>query len=268
MEIESARPVLLRLRVIALLTPLLVAACDQSTAEIVQEIDAAREGCTEEMLEASAEECVQMFEKYVDMGSDAIGTYIGAMKALDEALQRRPGLQFDTTGLGNAITPGFGTAPDSSLDSDRPVYQPYGDGDATRRRLGPSWRDETGRGETRPNGRGPQSAPMPDPGNRWADPTYDEPIGGSARPPIDSDDRTPQRRPTGTVAPTRRPQPPARGAILPPEERLHRPWIGDDEPPGQYTPEGAARSGDAPRPIPGPDVESSREPYRDPPHPF
>src|SRR5690349_4554480 len=72
----------------------LLSACDRGPAELAREIDAARGGCTEEMLKAGDEECVRMFERYADMAAGAMETYIGGMKAFDEAIQRRGGLQF------------------------------------------------------------------------------------------------------------------------------------------------------------------------------
>src|SRR5690606_11921289 len=75
-------PILRRLPLLALL---LLAGCEGGTAELIQEINEAREGCTEEKLKAGAEECVRMMERYAEMGAGAMETYIGAVKSLDEA---------------------------------------------------------------------------------------------------------------------------------------------------------------------------------------
>jgi hypothetical protein len=84
---------------------LLGAACESGVAETARRLDEARAGCTEEKLRAGDEECVRMMERYMEMGSEAVETYLGALRTFDRALQRQPGLAWDTAGLGRAITP-------------------------------------------------------------------------------------------------------------------------------------------------------------------
>lgn len=96
----------LRQAAMVLLT-LALPACEKGAAEIVQEIDAARGGCTEELLRARDEECIRMMERYIEMGSEAMESYIGAVRSLDAALQRGDPIAFDTTGLGHAVSPGL-----------------------------------------------------------------------------------------------------------------------------------------------------------------
>lgn len=52
-----------------------------------------------------------MMERYAAMGTELVHTYIGGLKALDRALDRAPPPQFDTTGLGYALSPEFRTGP-------------------------------------------------------------------------------------------------------------------------------------------------------------
>lgn len=80
-----------------LLLALLVAGCDRDPAELAREVNEARAGCTEEKLRAADEECIRMMERYAGMGTEAMEGYIGAVKSLDQALQRMPVAQFDTT---------------------------------------------------------------------------------------------------------------------------------------------------------------------------
>jgi hypothetical protein len=180
---------------------LLVTGCGGDAVDIAREIDAAREGCTEERLREGAEECVQMFERYAEMGTRALETYIGGMQALDEAMQRRGyGLEgLDTTGLGRAITPGVlpsGSGPRAEPgDPASPPLAPGPEPEAPRRSLDPGgW--PSGWGES---DRGSSAYVYPAP-------AQDE-----------------VARPSGGVE-ARQPAP-QRGVLLPPEERLRRPWL-------------------------------------------
>src|SRR5690606_29323290 len=89
------------------LLPLLLSGCEAEAVELVQEIRSARGECTPELLKRSDEACVEMMERYAGMGTELIHTYIGGVKALDRALDRMPPPEFDTTGLGYAISPGL-----------------------------------------------------------------------------------------------------------------------------------------------------------------
>lgn len=239
------------------LLPLLLAACDQDAAEIVGDINAAREGCTQEALKAGDEECVRMFESYAEMGTEAIETYIGAIQALDQALERMPPAQFDTAGLGHAVTPsvlsrepdsspgpsgyspgpspsaygdpyyrersaqprGWGTAPDGGYErggwSDPRTRDPYADDryypedpyddrySDERYRSGPY--NERGYGDGRY------------PGGEY----YDAPYRG------DADGRTGEYGGGRWDDPRYRQATPPPGALLPPDQRLSRPWLRD-----------------------------------------
>lgn len=202
--------------VLTLTVSLGIVGCDQSTTELIEEIDAAREGCTEEMLKNSDEVCVQMFERYAEMGEEALETYIGGMKALDEALRRRGGIQFDTAGIGRVfsdpslIDGGEGTAPEAVDSASRYLTD------------APSWEMDRGPSWSRPDER-PAIQPRPSgsPDGAWEDPgSYER-----ARP---------WDAPADPAAPRRPPAPTVRGTIRPPEERLRRPWIDDSEPSGAY----------------------------------
>jgi hypothetical protein len=228
----------------ALLGLLLLPACDRSSAELVEEINAAREGCTEEQLKAASEECVQMMERYAEMGTEAIEGYIGAVRSLDQALRRMPAAQFDTAGVGHAISPGL--APQAWGDSsrqpqgvypsdpsfsrqravpysdpryDEPAYprdDRYGGADA----YGPRYGNE-------PYGYGPGYDPR-DPYARdprgYGEPggAYDRARAGGRSPAY------PDRYGRDARATDPRAYPPARGQLLPPEQRLRRPWLDDD----------------------------------------
>lgn len=182
-------------------------ACDRSTGEIVREIDAAREGCSEEQLRTADEACVRMFERFAEMGSDAIETYIGAMRALDQAVQRRPDIPFDTTsGLGRAITDRYGQKTAAGpVDAGAPPRPGFGD-------EWPAWR-EAGWAEFG------EAASLGRAEGRWD--------GGAdvdaAAPPSQAGS---WERPAGRSAGTASPTPPARrGVLLPSEQRLRRPWV-------------------------------------------
>lgn len=73
-----------------------------------------------------------MMERYADLGVDAMETYIGAVKSLDQALRRMPAVQLDTAGLGRAIS--------IPLDSTRGAFGAYqqGEGDSRWMRRGGS----------------------------------------------------------------------------------------------------------------------------------
>lgn len=216
-----------RLPLLALL--LLLPGCDRSSAELVEEINAAREGCTEEELKAASEECVQMMESYAEMGTEAIEGYIGAVRSLDQALRRMPAAQFDTAGVGHAISPEL--APQAWGDSPQPSQGLYPSGPSiSRQRAAPS-----------PGSR------LDDPGypegQRFGDDPYGYGPGYDPRGPYARDPRgyaepgaTYDRGRAGPRSPANperygrdpRAYPPARGQLLPPEQRLRRPWLDDD----------------------------------------
>lgn len=199
---------------------ILLVGCERGAADLVRDIDAAREGCTEEMLKAADEECMRMFERYADMAAGAMETYIGGMRAFDEAIRRRSGVLFDTAGLGSAL------------------------GDGLRRALDPSAADPTSR--VRVPARDPwQSggyAPQVDPyfeteaygpvtGGRWSDPlpggpTYTDPYGQAGDLEVAGGSAVRGRAPTVP-----------RGVLLPPDERLRRPWLDGGEPDDRYVDE-------------------------------
>lgn len=243
---------------------LLLAGCDRDPAELAQEINAAREGCTEADLRAGSEACVQMMERYAEMGTEAIGSYIGAVKALDQALKRMPAAQFDTSGVGHAISPEFSA---QALDGASPAAQgafsprwngsrqPGGYSEAQPRDRQPypqdrwyghqdgyteGYYDQLPYGERYPGDpyrsdgsydpgypEQPGSRPWPRerggrydrprPGTRPYDPRYD-----------DARSRYPQRDYGDPRMSDPRMAPPARGQLLPPEQRLRRPWLEDE----------------------------------------
>lgn len=226
-------------------------ACDSAPAEILDELNAAREGCTEEMLKAGDEECIRMFETYAEMGVDAMETYIGAMRAFDEAIQRRGGFEFDTAGLGRVFTErgstGSNEFPAGPMSGDAPslMYEP-----------GPVQPDE---GISRPESR--DASPVA--GGRWTD------IVDGAAMPEDSWSADARRAAPAAAgrgnSPDNRVPVPRRGALLPPDQRLNRPWIGDEEAAEPYL--GDDRPiGDDPRRRPEP-VGGGREgePYMESP---
>lgn len=240
------------------LAPLLLVGCDQGAAEIVGDINAAREGCTQEALKAGDEECVQMFEEYAGMGTEAIETYIGAVQALDEALRRMPPAQFDTAGLGHAVTPSL--SPEPTSPSPHPSgYSPslgsagYGDPYDQERAAAPrGWGG--GPGGYSPRGGYPEAGGWSDPRLRdpYADDRYrqdgyyDEYYDDRFEDPRYGGGRYPDGRyPGGGEGPYRGgggawmdepsggrwddprygQQPPPPGGLLPPEQRLSRPWL-------------------------------------------
>src|SRR5687768_451223 len=85
------------------LSLLLLGGCDDP-AETAREVVEARGDCSEDSLRVSSETCVRMFGRYAEMITGGIHTYIGGMKAMDRAIQRLPPADFDTAGLGRAIT--------------------------------------------------------------------------------------------------------------------------------------------------------------------
>lgn len=91
---------------------LLLAACDDP-ANLAQEVAAAQGECDQDSLRVGAEACVGMMQRYAEMATEAIHTYIGGMRALDEALKRMPPANFDTTSFGVRI-PGANTLPPDS----------------------------------------------------------------------------------------------------------------------------------------------------------
>ncbi|HUE95173.1 MAG TPA: hypothetical protein VMN39_00850 [Longimicrobiaceae bacterium] len=208
---------------LGLVLALALLGCDAETTELIEEINAAREGCTEEQLKAADEACVQMFERYAEMGEGAIETYIGGMRALDEALRRRGGIQFDTAGLGRVFSDSlFGSSaraplgPDSLelryLDESEPSFgrAPWGGG-------GSGW-ETTAERDARLSPGGPR--PLAE--------------------PLDASRGIDRRSPPESAA---RPGAPRRGVLLPPADRLRRPWIGDEPPADPYLGDRDRRAG-------------------------
>ena len=189
---------------------LLLAACDDP-AETAREVVDARGNCSEDSLRVSSETCVRMFERYAEMVTGGIHTYIGGMKAMDRAIQRLPPANFDTAGLGRAITlPRDGLAPDSLPLRFPPTsraprgyverYEEFGPAD----QYGPV--EEYGPAEGySPEGydRNPRS------------PVYERPF---------------EREQAAPAAPPA----PRRGVLLPPGSRLNRPWLGEEAPEEEY----------------------------------
>jgi hypothetical protein len=183
----------------ALVVAGMLVACDRGAGELVRELDAARAGCSEEKLRSGDEECVRMFERYAEMGADALETYIGAMRALDQALRRSDATRFDTTGLGRALTGHLRTEADSAAGPETSQDRwPWLDPDEASGGAGEGWSTGTG---ARP--------PRPEHAGEWvAFPESDGPYGRD-----------------GFELRSRPPAAP-RGVLLPPAERLRRPWIG------------------------------------------
>ena len=202
----------------ATLALLLLGGCDDP-AETAREVMDARGSCSEDSLRVSSETCVRMFGRYAEMITEGMHTYIGGMKAMDRAIQRLPPADFDTAGLGHAITrPSGGLSPDPAP----PRFPP------------------TARGEREYAEPPPYDAPYGGPADAWGEP-YD-PYG----PP---EEYTPgdvghapggwERGPRGPIydrGPASEPEPvaeappaPRRGVLLPPGARLARPWLGDDD---------------------------------------
>lgn len=258
----------------ALLALLLLGACDSDAANLAKEITDARGDCTQEKLKASDEACVEMMEKYSAIGTSAIETYIGAVKSMDEALQRMPPANFDTTGLGHALTPagvspgavadslrsfgGYGAPPmgardprggsgyDSGYDSgygsgyDPPYSDPR---DAYPRDVDPRYADPRHSDPRNSDPRDPASGyadpgyPDPryqdprDPGRGDADPRYADPrAAGAERGDYGTGGAQGRRRPEapardGAARAAPRATPPGRGLLLPPDQRLDRPWL-------------------------------------------
>lgn len=235
---------------------LLLAGCDRETADLVGEINRAREGCTQEGLKARTEECVAMMERYAEMGTEVMHTTIGAVRSLDEALQRMPPASFDTVGLGPAIrirAPlDSASAAGGGLAPSRPSFQrspaaaarlsPGENGweeshvEDGRRRPDPSgWRDaETGR-------YGADEFDEPRDAGGWgeAEPGYGAPYPRQGRPDAErggwgsgpAEGGVDYPRPRDAGVERGRPAPPARsapGVLLPPDERLDRPWLRDE----------------------------------------
>ena len=173
----------MRRSLLSALALLLLAGCDDP-AETVQEVVDARGNCSEDSLRVSSETCVRMFERYAEMVTEGIHTYIGGMKAMDRAIQRLPPANFDTAGLGRAITLPRDSSFAASAEGTEPrAYERLSDGY-----------------EAAPYERAPRS------------PLY----------------RYPDER---EIAPAETPPPaPRRGILLPPDARLDRPWLREEEP--------------------------------------
>lgn len=236
----------------------LAAGCDSDTARLVDEIDDARQGCTQDSLRAGSEECIQMFQRYAEMGTEAMQSYIGAVQAMGEALDRMPPAQFDTAGLGHAISPGAlappaGTATAAPLPRTArlPVEQERAPAPQPGLRGGGRWED---------NGWGAAEPYTPD--GRWSDAPYGRDAlpgtgwgygerggwggGYDPRGGYEGYGRSDDYRGFGgydygydeyreyggydgvSRARSRRyPAEPPRGGLRPPEERLQRPWLRD-----------------------------------------
>ena len=82
---------------------LFLVGCDDP-AQLAQDVIAAQGECTQDSLRVSSEACVQMFQRYAEMATEAMHAYVGGVKAMDQALQRMPPANFDTAGLGRAFT--------------------------------------------------------------------------------------------------------------------------------------------------------------------
>ncbi len=194
-----------------------IAGCESETADLIRELEAARGDCTMDAMRASSDECVQMFERYSEIGSEAINTYIGGVRALEEALRRTGGLSLDTAGLGRALSEEF-------------LPGVTGSGETAI----PGWPDPYGYAAG-PTGPYPGGYPGgyvggdPSPGGSLTDGYYGSSIPYDGSPA------------TGNASGVPRAQ---RGVLLPPDVRLRRPWI---EP--EYDPR--YRDDDADRRSPG-----------------
>ena len=172
----------------AILALFLLAGCDDPAAKAQQVIDA-RGDCSEDSLRVSSETCVRMFERYAEMVTEGIHTYIGGMKAMDRAIQRLPPANFDTAGLGRAIT--------------LPRDSAYSTADATR-------------------------LPPTDLRERFYDEQYDgfAPDAYERGPRSPVYDYRHARDPAAAEPP---PPAPRRGVLLPRDQRLDRPWLREDD---------------------------------------
>ena len=259
---------------------LLLGACDDP-ADLAREVTDAQGECDQDSLRVGSEECVQMFKRYAEMATEAMHTYIGGMKALDEALQRMPPANFDTASFGRALTPpaaGPRTAQNVRSGTDAPGtpsfdrareregYRSGSDGGAVgypSGAAGRTWRDPRADERELRGGNAPGRYPdprmpqQPDPRGWGGDPRgWSAPRGqgadprgwGDAYPPppgpgaeYPRDDRgwsgsgrevRPEPREEEWEEELPRPSgPPPRsapGKLLPPEERLNRPWIGGE----------------------------------------
>jgi hypothetical protein len=205
----------------------LLSGCAREATDLVRGLDAAREECTAERLRAGAEECVQMFQHLADQGAELMETYMGAIRAAETAMQRRPDLPFDSAGPGDAFSARVGAGPEGMSE---------GWGDRANRRgswEGESWpqRDDGG-------------------GGRWSDPPSG--AGGQDRPdfgyPPYPEERRSARDPGSAMPQEWDRAAPRRGVLLPPDQRLRRPWIDDRE---RFQDEPPLRSGDRRAPGPG-----------------
>ena len=226
-------------RAALLIIPLFLSGCEQDATELLEEINAAREGCTEEMLKASDEACVEMFERYAEMGEDAMETYVGGMRAFEEALRRRGGIQFDTAGLGHALTDSLYVFPRDTAPATDPVdstvgIEPYPDSDGIL---------------TTPARWQRQQVTDPDSPGELLE------RGGRLEPELD-------RRPPSSGR-----TPPRRGALLAPEDRLRRPWIGDEAPADPYVEAEERRAPNRPEEAAGSGRWSDPPPEPPPPYP-
>ncbi|MBW3628104.1 MAG: hypothetical protein KY464_02290 [Gemmatimonadetes bacterium] len=211
-------------------TLMVLASCDDP-AEMAKEVADAQGDCSQDSLRVSSETCVRMFERYAGMATEAIHTYIGGMKAMDQALKRLPPPNFDTAGLGRAFTPG--AAPPDSLNP-----SPSSSESARRRRyaqeenggyLGSAPNDQASRWDEPYGPYDPDGYEADDYSSQGYEVEgYEEDPRGYARdirpPPRYEDPRLIDARPRQATQPERRP-----GVLLPPKARLGRPWLGEPQ---------------------------------------
>lgn len=232
---------------------LLLAGCENEAADLAREVVEAKGECTEEKLRAGDEACIQMMQRYAEMSTEAMHTYIGAVKSLDEALRRMPPPHFDTAGVGRALTAQVlpqaepsgmrsGLAPgslrqsakalDVGADRERGARAADGRGaadpSAARSRAGASasrvdeWRREPAEAEFWRDRSSDALDPREGPAAAWGfDPRRDGRAGPEREREVDS--RNYVRPPAAGL-----PEAPPRGVLLPPEQRLRRPWLRED----------------------------------------
>lgn len=197
---------------------LLLGGCDHP-GDFAKEVVDARGDCTQDSLRVSSETCVEMFERYGEMATGAIHTYIGGVKAMDQALKRLPPANFDTAGLGHPFSVPPQRLPDSlgsaaALDRARRIPGPTAGYDAYPEQRTDSEDDTYDRYDEYdprlPDGDGPDPYAGGDWQREGRTPVYDYPR--AARPAAAPDARAP--RP---------------GVLLPPRERLGRPWLDGDD---------------------------------------
>lgn len=262
---HSIMPYILRPLVI-LLSVLLLAACD-NPGETARRVESLRGGCTEEGLREASEECIAMFDSLAAAGEDAFEVYLGALAAFDSSLRRRQRAAGDTALPDAPPHAGAGTLPrrpsgprgyreerarrdrfehGGSAYPDDPYGSPEEYGEEHE-----AYGEHDGYVEHAP----PRTGPRRREGEWESHPPHPrrdrEERYGARREPY-GDERE------GYGAP---PAPPRRGVLLPPEERLRRPWIREEgsAPPRRHRPGERHRpEHDERRPVP-------RHPWDPPP---